>query len=143
MKKSEIVNRFFQAIIDKDVAEIQASYVPSEDTYVILEGPRYTTLGYEKIASGWSDFCQSPLSLQKIEWVEGPFEETEGSMAWIGGMIILTVDVRGQAFAVQFRASFVLRQNSDTGRWQIRHEHVSGPLADPYGIGDWLKTKPA
>jgi hypothetical protein len=25
------------------------------------------------------------------------------------------------------------------GRWLIRHEHVSGALQDPYGIGDWLK----
>ncbi|WP_448517895.1 nuclear transport factor 2 family protein [Rhodoflexus sp.] len=131
-------HNFFQAIIDKRVADICASYVPSEETYVILEGPRYTTLGYEKIAKGWDDFCHSPLTLKSIEWVEGPFCETEGTMAWIGGIIVLTVNVRERDFTVKFRATFVMRQ-SETGEWQIKHEHVSAPLADPYGIGDWLK----
>ena len=66
----ETINHFYQSIIDKNVEAIRASYVLSEETYVILEGPRYTTLGYEKIAKGWGDFCDSPLTLNKIEWVE-------------------------------------------------------------------------
>ena len=134
----ETINHFYQSIIDKNVEAIRASYVQSEETYVILEGPRYTTLGYEKIAKGWGDFCDSPLTLNKIEWVEGPFEETSSDMAWVGGMIVLTVEVKGKEFAVQFRSTFVLRKN-ESGIWQIKHEHVSAPLQDPYGIGDWLK----
>ena len=134
----ETINHFYQSIIDKNVEAIRASYVLSEDTYVILEGPRYTTLGYEKIAKGWGDFCDSPLTLNKIEWVEGPFEETSTDMAWVGGMIVLTVEVKGKEFAVQFRSTFVLRKNQEN-QWQIKHEHVSAPLQDPYGIGDWLK----
>ncbi|MCS6968806.1 MAG: nuclear transport factor 2 family protein [Cytophagales bacterium] len=129
---------FYQAIIEKRVADICASYVPSEDTYVILEGPRYTTLGYEKIAKGWADFCASPLWLKSIEWVEGPFCQIEGCMAWLAGIILLTVQVHERDFTVKFRATFVMRQNQQ-GRWQIQHEHVSAPLNDPYGIGDWLK----
>lgn len=117
---------------------ICAAYVPSEDTYVVLEGPRYTTLGYTKIAKGWVDFCESPLMLKEIKWVEGPFEETSHDMAWIGGQIVLVVEVKQKTFEVQFRATFVLRKNNKS-LWQIKHEHVSGPLADPYGIGDWLK----
>ena len=134
----ETINHFYQSIIDKNVEAIRASYVPSEETYVILEGPRYTTLGYEKIAKGWGDFCNSPLTLNKIEWVEGPFEETSSDMAWVGGMIVLTVEVKEKEFAVQFRSTFVLRKN-ESNIWQIKHEHVSAPLQDPYGIGDWLK----
>ncbi|MCS7019943.1 MAG: nuclear transport factor 2 family protein [Cytophagales bacterium] len=133
---------FFQAIIEKRVADICNSYVPSEHTYVILEGPRYTTLGYEQIAKGWADFCHSPLSLRAIEWIEGPFCETEGNMAWIGGIILLTVQVQERNFTVKFRATFVMRQNQQ-GQWQIKHEHVSAPMADPYGIGDWLKKQPS
>jgi ketosteroid isomerase-like protein len=134
----ETINGFYAAIIDKRVEDIRKSYVYSENTYVILEGPRYTTLGYEKIAKGWGDFCNSPLTLEKIVWVEGPFVEESGDMAWVAGMIVLTVAAKGKEFSVQFRASFVLRQN-EWGTWQIRHEHVSAPLPDPYGIGDWLK----
>ena len=134
----ETINYFYQSIIDKNVEAIRASYVPSEETYVILEGPRYTTLGYEKIAKGWGDFCDSALTLNKIEWIEGPFEETSTDMAWVGGMIVLTVEVKGKEFAVQFRSTFVLRKNQEN-KWQIKHEHVSAPLQDPYGIGDWLK----
>ena len=134
----ETIDHFYQSIIDKNVEAIRASYVPSEETYVILEGPRYTTLGYEKIAKGWGDFCDSLLTLNKIEWVEGPFEETSTDMAWVGGMIVLTVEVKGKEFVVQFRSTFVLRKNQEN-QWQIKHEHVSAPLQDPYGIGDWLK----
>jgi ketosteroid isomerase-like protein len=138
MSPTETINHFYQAIIDKRVEDIRTSYVPSEETYVILEGPRYTTLGFEKIAKGWGDFCNSPLTLNKIEWVEGPFEETSTDMAWVGGMIVLTVEVKGKEFSVQFRSTFVLR-NNEANQWQIKHEHVSAPLQDPYGIGDWLK----
>jgi hypothetical protein len=73
---------FFQAIIEKRVADICASYVPSEETYVILEGPRYTTLGYEKIAKGWADFCQSPLSLRSIEGWKVLFAKQK--VQWLG-----------------------------------------------------------
>ena len=134
----ETINHFYQSIIDKNVEAIRASFVLSEETYVILEGPRYTTLGYEKIAKGWGDFCDSPLTLNKIEWVEGPFEETSTDMAWVGGMIVLTVEVKGKEFSVQFRSTFVLRKN-ESNIWQIKHEHVSAPQQDPYGIGVWLK----
>lgn len=138
MSPTQTVNAFFDAIMAKDVKAICDTYVPSPTTYVVLEGPRYTTLGYDKIALGWSDFCSSPLSLSSIQWVEGPFEEMSTDMAWVAGQIILTVQTNGKSFAVKFRATFVLRQGA-TQAWQIRHEHVSGPLPDPYGIGDWLK----
>ena len=132
------INGFYQAIIHKNVADICGAYIQSESTYVVLEGPRYTTLGYENIAKGWGDFCNSPLSLKSIVLTEGPFEEASSDMAWVGGQIVLTVVVAEKEFSVQFRATFVLRKNAEN-QWQIRHEHVSGPLQDPYGIGDWLK----
>lgn len=139
MSPIETIDCFYQAIIDKRVEDICSNYVPSKETYVILEGPRYTTLGFKKIAKGWGDFCNSSLTLNKIMWVEGPFEETSFDMAWIGGMIVLTVEVKGKEFTVQFRSTFILRKNAEN-IWQIKHEHVSAPLKDPYGIGDWLKT---
>jgi ketosteroid isomerase-like protein len=140
MTPTEAINQFYQAIIDKRVDGITGQYVADEGTYVVLEGPRLTTLGYSKIAKGWADFCQSGLTLEAIDWLEGPFEEISKGMdmAWVGGVIRLRVQVAGRDFEQTFRSTFVLTGDG-AGQWLIRHEHVSGALADPYGIGDWLK----
>jgi ketosteroid isomerase-like protein len=136
------INAFFQAIIDKNAQKIGTFYVQDEQTYVVLEGPRLTTLGFEKIQKGWFDFCDSRLTLDKIEWLEGPFSEAETRMAWVGGVIKLTVSIANEkSFEQTFRASFVVKKLDKKGNWLIRHEHVSGALTDPYGIGDWLKEK--
>jgi ketosteroid isomerase-like protein len=142
MTAIETINHFYQAIIDKNVAKIRTFYVQDEQTYVVLEGPRLTTLGFSKIEKGWFDFCDSKLTLDSIEWLEGPFSEEETTMAWVGGVIKLVVSIGENPFEQTFRASFVLKKGENTeGVWLIRHEHVSGALADPYRIGDWLKTK--
>lgn len=139
MSPVDIINQFYQAIIDKAVSHICNAYFPSEDTYVVLEGPRLTTKGYEKICKGWGDFCDSALSLNKISWIEGPFCEAQEAMAWLSGVIKLEVQVQEKLFERTFRASFVLVKNQ--GNWKIKHEHVSAALEDPYGIGDWLKKQ--
>jgi hypothetical protein len=157
MSATDTINHFFQAIIDKNAEKIGTFYVRDEQTYVVLEGPRLTTLGFSKIQTGWVDFCASKLTLDSIEWLEGPFSEEENTMAWVGGIIKLTVSIGEKPFEQTFRASFVLKKayvpdniiysanytlkQRAEGWWLIRHEHVSGALADPYGIGDWLKSK--
>ena len=147
MSPIQTVNQFFQAIIEKKTADIQAFYVQDEQTYVILEGPRLATLGFSKIQKGWFDFCDSPISLDTIDWLEGPFAESEGDMAWVAGVLKLSVTVKEKTFHQTFRASFVLKKQANapqnpeyTEGWLIRHEHISGALTDPYGMGDWLKT---
>ncbi len=137
MTPAATVNAFYQAIIAKNAPDICSYYAPDDHTYVVLEGPRLTTRGFALIEKGWYDFCASGLSLLAIEWTEGPFEEIGADMAWVAGIIRLKVEVKGRAFEQIFRASFVLRKPNH--EWKIRHEHVSGALADPYGIGDWLK----
>jgi ketosteroid isomerase-like protein len=132
-----VIEAFFNAIINKNIDGILNSYVKDEETYVILEGPRLATLGFSKIEKGWKDFCQSSIDLISIEWIEGPFEEKSSEMAWLAGVMILKVSVNNKVFEQTFRGSFVLI-NIDN-QWLIRHEHVSGALQDPYGIGDWLK----
>jgi ketosteroid isomerase-like protein len=152
MTAIETINQFFQSIVDKDAAKIGTFYVQDEQTYVVLEGPRLTTLGFSKIQKGWVDFCDSKLKLVKIEWLEGAFSEEEPTMAWVGGVVKLTIAIESNEFTQTFRASFVLKKakNTEGGvfsetqletNWLIRHEHVSGALTDPYGIGDWLKKK--
>ncbi|MEO0044303.1 MAG: hypothetical protein RL329_3751 [Bacteroidota bacterium] len=136
---SQAINHFYQAIIDKDVEKIIHFYVPDEKTYVILEGPRYATLGFNKIRKGWRDFCDCALTIHSIEWVEegSPFGESNGDMAWLAGVIHLAGTVRGKPLLRKFRASFVLRKHEES--WRIQHEHISAPMNDPYDMGDWLK----
>lgn len=134
----EAVRRFHQAVIDKNIEEVIGAYIVSPDTYVVLEGPRYTTKGYDLIAKGWRDFCDSVLNLESVDWVEGPFVEESHEMAWIAGIFILKVEAKGRSFEVKFRGTFIMTRDPD-GNWKIKHEHVSAPLNDPYGIGDWLK----
>jgi ketosteroid isomerase-like protein len=133
----ETINTHYQVIIDKDVEGICSKYFPSEETYVILEGPRLTTIGFEKIKKGWTDFCASNLKLISINWMEGPFVEEAATMAWVAGIISLKVAVNDTEFENIFRSTFVLVKQEDN--WKIKHEHVSLVHADPYGIGDWLK----
>lgn len=132
------IEAFWNAVMNKDIKGIENAYVPVEETYVILEGPRYSTLGFSKIIKGWGDFTDSPINLLKIEWVEGPFEEIEHQMAWIGGITDITISVNEKEFTTRFRCSFVMKQVE--GDWKIKHEHVSAPLEDPYGVGDWLQA---
>jgi ketosteroid isomerase-like protein len=137
MTALETINSHYQVIIDKDVEGICSKYFPSEETYVILEGPRLTTIGFEKIKKGWTDFCASNLKLISINWMEGPFVEEAATMAWVAGIISLKVAVNDTEFENIFRSTFVLIKQEDD--WKIKHEHVSLVHADPYGIGDWLK----
>lgn len=136
----ETINAFYQHIITKNVEGITNSYVKSEELYVILEGPRLSNRGYSNISKGWVDFCASGLTLDSIEWIEGPYEEPSNGMAWVGGVIVLTVSVGGKTFTQTFRSSFVLTKKGEEVEWKIKHEHVSAALEDPYGIGDWLKA---
>lgn len=135
-----VVQDFFQAIMDKDARRIMSFYLRSPDTYVILEGPRLTTLGYDLIEKGWTAFVGSPIRLVSIHWEEGPFCEGNRGLSWVAGVIRLKVQVAGKDFEQVFRSTFILCRKR--GRWLIRHEHVSGALQDPYGIGDWLKNSP-
>lgn len=131
----DTVNEHYRVIIEKDISGILDKYVPSEDTYVVLEGPRLTTKGFEKISKGWKDFCLSPIQLKSISWTEGPFAEESERMAWVSGIIHLSIQISDHTFENIFRASFVLNKIADG--WKIKHEHVSVVHPDPYGIGDW------
>ncbi len=130
--------KFWDAVQANDLQGIEDAYYPTEDTYVVLEGPRYTTHGVSKIIKGWKDFCNSPITLKSIDWIEGPFEEIDSAMGWISGVTDIAITINEKTFINRFRCSFVYTKYKDD--WRIKHEHVSAPMKDPYGIGDWLKT---
>jgi len=132
------IEAFWDSVIAKNIADIKSAYMPTEETYVILEGPRYSTQGVTKIMKGWKDFCESSINMVGYRWVEGPQEEIIGSMGWIGGITDLSISINGKELTNRFRITFVmLNYEAD---WKIKHEHVSAPMQDPYGVGDWLKN---
>lgn len=138
MNAIQTINNSYQCIMRKDAEGICDNYVDDEALYVILEGPRLSNRGSKNIFKGWRDFCNAGLTLENIEWTEGPYVEEVDEMAWVGGIIVLTVAVQGKSFTKTFRATFVLTKPNGKD-WKIKHEHVSGAQDDPYGIGDWLK----
>jgi ketosteroid isomerase-like protein len=137
MSCQDFISHFYQSIIDKKVDDIIACYQNSEDVYVILEGPRLSTKGITKIAQGWRDFCNSTIELHDINWEDGPYVYETTQCASLIGIIKMVGLIGGNQFEIIFRASFVL--SIDNKQFNIVHEHVSGALSDPYGIGDWKK----
>jgi len=136
MNAESFIHGFYKSIIDKKVDTILDSYVQSADTYVILEGPRLSTRGFENIAPGWKDFCKSNIVLNNIQWLEGPFIYDMKDNVTLAGVIRLRGSISpGKLFDNTYRASFLLIKIENS--FKIMHEHVSGALADPYGIGDW------
>ena len=133
----EFCNKQFSAVIEARVKDIINHYNDSPDTYVFVEGPRWSTLGFEKISAGWNGYVDSPIKVKDIRIVEGPQGRVSGKMAWIGQIIEMIVNVHGEEKKIRFRGTFVIGKN-DEGEWKIEHEHFSQPASDPYGTGDWL-----
>ncbi len=134
-----VIERQFDAIARKRIDDIVGRYTSLDDAYVFLEGPRWSTIGHDRIATGWRAFVDAPLSLRSVRWVEGPYSATDGPLGWIAGIVDLDVEAGGQVKQVRLRGSFVMKREAD-GEWRIVHEHFSQPASDPYGIGDWLKS---
>jgi ketosteroid isomerase-like protein len=137
MTPVDFIRHFYNSIIEKRVNDIIHSYLDSEEVYVILEGPRLSTKGIKKIASGWADFCDSSIELHSIQWEDGPYIHEAKDSASVIGIILMKGLIAGKIFETTFRASFFLIHKDN--RYFIVHEHVSGALTDPYGIGDWKK----
>jgi ketosteroid isomerase-like protein len=127
----------FEAVIEARVEDIIDRYAASADTYVFVEGPRWSTTGHEAIADGWRAYVDAPLSVQSIEWIEEPRGQRWGDQGWLGGIVELTVEAPSGVRPVRFRGTYVMERGADD-TWRIVHEHFSQPADDPYGTGDWL-----
>ncbi|MBK8148616.1 MAG: nuclear transport factor 2 family protein [Acidobacteria bacterium] len=128
----------FAAIIDKRVDDILSFYADSPDLQVFVEGPRWVTVGFDNVAKGWRDFCSSEISMLDCNWVEALYSKVVGKMGFVGGIVELTVSIKGEIKHIKFRGTFVFEEVA-ADDWRVVHEHFSQPAADPYGIGDWLK----
>ncbi|HMQ09006.1 MAG TPA: hypothetical protein PKC30_17025 [Saprospiraceae bacterium] len=133
----DFIHGFYESIKKRDAHAISAHYKNSEQTYVILEGPRLATQGYDNIRDGWIAFCISDIRLLSIQWNDGPHVFNFAGSSTLAGVIELQVSIGSKSFTNIFRASFTLEKSKS--KYYIVHEHVSGALSDPYGIGDWKK----
>jgi len=131
---------FFDAIVDGRVDDIVSAYAATDATLVFLEGPRWQTVGFERISAGWRAFADAPLEIDGITWVDGPYGAVEDRIGWFAGTVELLVRTGDSTRSVRWRDTHVVARDAD-GAWRIVHEHVSQPVADPYGIGgDWAPT---
>jgi ketosteroid isomerase-like protein len=114
-------------------------YASSPDTYVFVEGPRWSTQGHDRIASGWRAYSSAPFQLTSWRWTEGPRGGGGEDFGFTAGIVELKVRSKEGEHLVVLRATHVYRREA-SGVWKIVHEHLSQPAADPYGTGDWLKA---
>jgi len=135
----QIIQNMLTAIKARDLAGILNTYEESDDLYVFLEGPRWSSRTYTNVSAGWTAWYGADLEIYDHEWVEGPAEITVGNISSLQGIINLHTKSPVQEKILKFRGTWVFRLGTD-GQWRIMHEHVSAPLENPYGTGDWKKA---
>ena len=135
----QIIQNMLTAIKTRDLAGILNTYEESDDLYVFLEGPRWSSRTYTNVSAGWTAWYGADLEIYDHDWVEGPVEITEGNISSLQGIINLHTKSPAQEKILKFRGTWVFRLGAD-GQWRIMHEHVSAPLENPYGTGDWKKS---
>jgi ketosteroid isomerase-like protein len=137
-KLIELTEKHFLAVAEKRIDDILNYYSHSPELFIFVEGPRWTTVSFERVEKGWRDFVDSPISVKSCEWIENLYSKVVDEMGFVGGVVEMKVEINGEPKTIQFRGTFVFQSESD-GNWRVIHEHFSQPAADPYGIGDWLK----
>ena len=134
----EFIEKHFQAVKAKNTEIILSTYAKTNDLLVFVEGPRWATLSYERVAKGWTDFADSAISVENCEWIEFLQAKAVGDMGFVAGIVEMQANINGAIKIIKFRGTFIMEKSAETG-WKVIHEHFSQPAEDPYGIGDWLK----
>lgn len=129
-----IQNRELEGVLD--------SFDEADDTYIFVEGPRWTNRGGRRIHQGWRDYFDAPILLRSWRWTEGPYVFEDAALATVCGVVEYQFEGAGEPRPMLMRMTWVVRRGAD-GVWRIIHEHGSQPLEDPYGTGDWLKKESA
>lgn len=134
----ELSKKHFASVAEKNIDRILGFYADSPDLLVFVEGPRWATVSFEKVAKGWCDFCDSPISVQACEWIENLESKVFTDSGFVAGILEMKVEINGELKTIRFRGTFLFQKEED-GNWRVIHEHFSQPAQNPYGIGDWLK----
>lgn len=137
----ETATLMLDSLRDRSLKGVLDCFDPGEDTYIFVEGPRWTNRGGERIHQGWRDYFQAPIRLIQWQWTEGPTTFEDGDLAVVCGVIEYQFEGAGEPRPLPMRMTWVVRRG-DERIWRIVHEHGSQPLKDPYGTGDWLVEGP-
>ncbi len=134
----EVVENLLTAIRSRDLSGILNAYEESDELYVFLEGPRWSSQTFTEVSRGWTAWFHADLKIIAHEWIEGPEEITVEGLTSLQGILDLHTESPAQKKTLKVRGTWVLRKSLDA-QWRIAHEHVSAPMEDPYGTGDWKK----
>jgi ketosteroid isomerase-like protein len=134
----ELSKKHFAAVQEKRIDDILNFYADSPDLLVFVEGPRWTTLSFEKVSKGWRDFVDSPITVKSCEWIEQLESKQFADSGFVAGIVEMKVEINDELKTIRFRGTFNFQKEAD-GNWRVIHEHFSQPAENPYGIGDWLK----
>jgi ketosteroid isomerase-like protein len=132
----KVVENLLTSIRERNLQGILNSYEQSDDLYVFLEGPRWSSRTYTSVSTGWTAWFNASLEITGHEWLEGPAEITVGDLTTLQGIMNMHTHTPAQTKILKIRGTWVMRRGED-GQWRIVHEHVSAPMEDPYGTGDW------
>ena len=135
----ELTKTHFGAVKEKNIEKIINYYSKTEDLLVFVEGPRWQTLGIEKVAKGWRDFVETEIYVKHCSWIEFLQTKKTENMGFVAGIVEMDLEIGGKELKIKFRGTFIFEKGKDK-IWRVIHEHFSQPAADPYGIGDWLKV---
>jgi ketosteroid isomerase-like protein len=132
----EACRRLFRAIADFDVPAIQDRYLQEDRLFIILEGPRSTSQGFdlERNRRGWSALL-GQVTFFYFEFTDDLHAGRENDLAWVAGTLRYAYAPYGAAQPETFaesRGTWILERHA--GDWKIVSEHVSFPLADPYPL---------
>lgn len=136
----EAIESMLDAIKRRDVPRILDSIDLSERGRMSFpEGPRWFVDDPDTVRRGWTDYMDTTIALTDWAWVEGPVVMGSDDVALVVGIIDYRFRVHDHERPLRMRMTWGLRRVD--GNWKTMHEHGSQPLADPYGIGDWLKPE--
>jgi len=132
----EACRRLFRAIADFDVPAIQERYLQEDRLFIILEGPRSTSEGFdeERNRKGWSALLEQ-VRFFFFEFTDDMRAGRENDLAWVAGTLRYGYGPPGAARPAthaQSRGTWILERHG--GDWRVVSEHVSFPLPDPYPL---------
>ncbi|MFV2022833.1 MULTISPECIES: YybH family protein [unclassified Micromonospora] len=129
--------QMLDALRERDLDGVLDCFDPGPQTYVFLEGPRWSNRGGDRVHEGWRRYFDSPVRLIEWRWADGPDVHESQHVAFVCGIVDCHFTGGPQDRQLRMRMTWGLRRGTD-GVWRIIHEHGSQPLADPYGTGDWF-----
>jgi ketosteroid isomerase-like protein len=120
---------YMSAVLSQDPEKAIGTY--AVDVCRFPSGPRWFVHGLLEVREEWSEWLREPPARYRaFRWIDGPYGEARGELAWIAGVLEQDYVWNGAAASRHIRVSMVLCKNADG--WRIALEHNSRPDVEPY-----------